>query len=116
MTVSKEAKTAADEAKKSGFKPMYVVVAGAEYVYRGVTRKEWRLHLEERNSLLKEAEQDEVRQAEIQEEAMESIVGIALIFPEFNKDTFPAGAIQTLSDNILLASGFGGPDIDPVEL
>ena len=117
MSASKEAKSAADKAKEDGFQPMYTVVAGQEFVFRGVTRSEWRELLDRRNAKVQEAGEDPVKQAAIQEDEMEHLCQIATIFPsEFDNEKMGAGTVQALSDAILIESGFAGPEVEPVRL
>lgn len=115
-TVSKEAKEAAEEAKAEGFQPMYVKISGQEYVYRGVTRQEWRDLLQRQNVRIAEAGEDAVKIAAIKEDEMEELVKASLVFPVEIAENMPAGVVQSLADAVLLESGFAGPEMEPVKL
>jgi len=114
--ISKAAGDAAAKAKEAGFAPIYTKIAGQEYVYRAVTRKEWREILAARNAKLIAAGEDLAAQSVIQEDEMEGLVAMTLLYPTFNPDTIPAGTVQSLSDSVLMESGFAGPDMEAVRL
>jgi hypothetical protein len=115
-TVSKEAKKAAADAKTEGFQPMYVKISGNEYVYRGVTRQEWRDLLQRQNLKIAESGEDAVKIAAIKEDEMEELVKASLIYPTEVNDNIAAGVVQSLADAVLLESGFAGPEMEPVRL
>ncbi len=117
-----------DNAKQAGHSVFSVKIAGRVYVYRSINRKEFR---DLRDSLAKKAEnikntakiaaektKEEVNQAAVdisvanlKEEGEEEMVLLGLIsHPTITRselDNFPAGIIASLSDKILMASGFG---------
>jgi hypothetical protein len=112
--ISEGAQAAADKAKEEGFEPMFIIVAGQQFVYRPMSRKEWRQHLKKQNVAIKAAEEDQTAIFEVQEDAKESLVEFALIYQE--SKVMPAGAVEILSDAILIESGFGPPDTEPIRL
>ena len=115
--ISKKAQAAADAAKSDGFQPMYTMISNQEYVYRGVTRSEWRELLDRQNKKILEAGEDPVKVASIKEDEMENLVKAGLIYPELGDDSqVGAGIIQSLADAVLLESGFAGPEVEPVRL
>ncbi len=114
-----------DNAKQVGHSVFSVKIGGKVYVYRSINRREFR---ELQDSLAKRAEEikstsktvgkSEVSQpdidtkiARLKEEGEEQMVLLGLISsPPITKaelDNFPAGVIASLSDKILMASGFG---------
>ena len=44
------------------------------------------------------------------------LLEISRIFYAGEIDDLPAGVVDSLSDLILLSSGFGGPEIEPIKL
>ena len=115
--ISKEAQAAANAAKEQGFQPMYTTISTREYVYRGITRAEWRELLDRQNTNIAEAGEDPVKIAAIKEDEMENLVKTGLLYPELNdKAQIGAGVIQSLADAVLLESGFAGPEVEPVRL
>ena len=116
VTTSEEAGVALENAKAQGFSPAYVRIGGKEFVYRGITRREWREIVTQRNQSIIDAGEDQVAIADIQENEVEIITEKCLLYPEFALDTIGAGSVQHLADLILFESGFGGPDIEAVKL
>ena len=115
--ISKEAQAAADAAKEQGFQPMYTLISNQEYVYRGITRAEWRELLDRQNVKVAEVGEDPVKIASIKEDEMENLVKAGILFPDLSDGTqFGAGVVQSLADAILLESGFAGPEVEPVRL
>jgi predicted HNH restriction endonuclease len=112
--ISDEAKAAAEKAKAEGLVTMFIVIAGTQYVYRPINRKEWREHLKTQNKAIAEAGEDKVKIFEVQEDAKEALVEAALVYNE--SSVVPAGAIDILSDVILIESGFGPPETEPIRL
>lgn len=103
--------------KEEGWDPTYVKIAGREYLYRAITRKEWRDILISRNKRFAEAEGDENKILEINEDEQDKLVQMATLFPlNFDVSKAPAGVISTLSDSILIESGFNGIDMAPEKL
>jgi len=115
LGLSEKAKEAIDQAKEQKIDTLYTRIAGREYIYRPITRKEWRTLRERMAARTKEAEDNPEILALIKEEELESLVELARVYYE-NNDTMYAGVIDTLSDAILLSSGFGGVEFDPVRL
>jgi hypothetical protein len=115
--ISKEAQAAADKAKVDGHQPMYTVISAQEYVYRGITRAEWRDLLDRQNTKIADAGEDPVKVASIKEDEMENLVKAGLIYPDFEDNMkVGAGVVQSLADAVLLESGFAGPEVEPVRL
>lgn len=114
--ISEEAREVAKQLKEAGYEPMLTRIAGKEYVYRGVTRKEWREILDARNKKLVAAGEDLVKQAEIEENGIEELAKLCVAYPSMDISKQPAGVYQALSDAILLESGFTGPQIEPIRL
>jgi len=115
--ISDAAQAAADKLKTEGFQPMYTVISSQEYIYRGITRQEWRDLLDRQNQKLAEAGEDAVKAAAIKEDEMENLVKVGLAYPVLSSNTqVGAGVIQSLADAILLESGFAGPEVEPVRL
>jgi hypothetical protein len=115
MEISKEVKTKAAELKKEGIQPVYITIAGKEYLYRYLTRSEWRQYQGSLNEKMANAETD-VQKSAISEMGLEDICSLGLLYPELDLEKIGAGVINTLADNILFESGFGGPDIEPQQL
>jgi hypothetical protein len=113
-SIGAEAKAAAEKAKADGIAPMFIVIAGNQYVYRPVNRKEWREHLKKQNAALAEVGEDRAAAFEVQEDSKEALVYSALIYRDGS--IVPAGAIDVLSDAILIESGFGPPETEPIRL
>jgi len=115
--ISKEAQAAADAAKEQGFQPMYTLISNQEYVYRGITRSEWRELLDRQNKNIADVEEDPVKVAAIKEDEMENLVKTGLLYPDLGDGAqIGAGVIQSLADAVLLESGFAGPEVEPVRL
>ena len=96
--------------------PIYLRVAGIEFVYRSLGRREWRTQIKQQNEAIIEAGDDLVGVAEAKEDAKEIMVDSAVLWKSSKLKELPAGAVEVLSDAILLESGFGPPDTDPVKL
>lgn len=113
---SKEAKAAITAGKKEGKAPLFMTVAGREFVFRAVTRSEWRSLVASRNQKLLEAGEDQAKVVEVQEDEVEELVKLCLLYPAFDLDSLGAGVVQHVADAILYDAGFGGPDIQAVRL
>jgi hypothetical protein len=114
--LSKEVKAALDTIKKEGHRASYVTIANQEYIYRGINRKEWREIVSKRNQRIVEAGEDQAMIAEIQEDEVELITSMCLLYPEFALESIGAGTVQHLADLVLFEAGFGGPDIQAVKV
>tara|TARA_R100000951_G_scaffold115777_1_gene125030 strand:- start:733 stop:1110 length:378 start_codon:yes stop_codon:yes gene_type:complete len=99
-----------------GFEVAMVTIAGKEYGIRAVTRKEWRILMAERNTKLEAAGDDMKLTVEIQEDEIENLVGKCLVFPAIDVGKMLAGAVDTLSNEILALSGFAGADFEATRL
>ena len=105
---------AAETAKEQGFQPMLIHLGPNKtaYVYRGLTRQEWR-------QLVKEQPINEQNMLGAKEELEEKIVRLAVIHPVMTDQavsTIPGGIISSLSDLIMQASGFGPIEEEPTAL
>ena len=116
MTVNPEAQKALDDAKALGLRPSYIIIANQEYIYRGINRKEWREIVSKRNNAIIDADEDQVKIADIQEDEVEFITSLCLLYPEYDTNTIGAGTVQHLADLVLFEAGFGGPEIEAVKL
>jgi len=114
LELSTPATEAANKAKDNGQDPQFLVIGGKEYIYRGLTRKEWRKQVKKQNQQVVDAGEDVVKVSEIQEDAKEELVNLCVIYKKDKE--FSPGAVETLAEAILVASGFGPPDTDPVAL
>lgn len=114
--LSEEAKAALKKIKAEGHRPSYIIIANQEYIYRGINRKEWREIVSKRNQRIVEAGEDQAMIAEIQEDEVELITSMCLLYPEFALNSIGAGTVQHLADLVLFEAGFGGPDVQAVKL
>ena len=105
-----------DHVKAEGYTVASVPVGGTTYVFRAVTRSEWRKLLSERAGMLKDVGEDPGKMLEIQENESERLVDMCVVYPKINASNMLAGAVVSLSDQILLLSGFGGPDLEAKRL
>ena len=103
-------------AKEKGQAPVYMRVANIEFLYRSLSRKEWRKQSKEQNVSITEAGEDLVQIAEVREDAKEKMVKLATIWSSHKGKDLPAGAIEVLADLILLESGFGPPESEPLRM
>lgn len=114
--VSEAVALKAEEFKKLGFEVTYTKIAGREFLFRPIVRSEWKLLLKKRNEAMKLVQDDDVKKAEVLEQELENLLSVSLLYPKDNLDTIPAGAIQTLADAVMVASGFAGVDTEPIKL
>ena len=114
--MSDAAASAAKQAKGEDKTPCFVILNGHEYIYTGLSRAQWRAHNKKQNKLLVSAQeaQDLVLMEEIKEDAKEQLVNSQVLFS--SEKVISAGAIEYLSDFILMESGFGPPEMEPVRL
>jgi hypothetical protein len=113
--LTKEVSEIVQKAKTEGFQPVLVTIAGVQYIFRPVTRKEWRELLIRRHNKALAAKEDPLKLAEIQQDEMESLVNTCLLHPKLTENC-PAGVIESLSDSILVESGFQATDTEPIKL
>lgn len=113
---SEDALAEIEKHKKAGYEPVYLRVSSIEFLYRSLGRKEWRKQIRTQNEAIVEAKDDLIKIAEAKEDAKEDLVASALLWQSTKRTDLPAGAIEVLSDAILLESGFGPPETDPVKL
>lgn len=108
---------AADKAKKEGLRPYWVTLNGISFVYRPIKRKEWRELTRKQNKELIDVGEDQLALAEIKSKYVEEIVGMCVLWSEIPvDDNLGAGYVETLSDAILIDSGFGTPDVPSIEV
>lgn len=113
---STEATEASKEFKKKGQTPVYIRVANIEFLYRSLARKEWRKQSKEQNLAITEAGEDLVQIAEVREDSKEKMVKYATLWSSHKGKDLPAGAVEVLADLILLESGFGPPESEPLRM
>lgn len=110
--IPENVQTQIDELKQLGFVVQAITIAGTKFIYRSVNRGEFR-RLQE--ALTREAEEakktlkeDELEQAalQIRDRGEDRLLNLGLIYPAISENT-PAGALSTLADLIMQASGFG---------
>lgn len=114
--MSSAANDAVVQAKTDNKTPCFVILNGHEYIYTGLTRAQWRAHNKKQNELLVTAQEDQdlVLMEEIKEDAKEELVHSQVLFSD--EKVISAGAIEYLADFILMESGFGPPEMEPVRL
>lgn len=110
--IPEDVQTRIDGLKAAGFVVQAITIAGTKFIYRSVNRGEFR-QLQE--ALTKEAEEakktlkeDQLEQAalQIRDRGEDRLLNLGLIHPSISENT-PAGALTTLADLIMQASGFG---------
>ena len=108
---SSNVQEAAEQAKKDGFRPYCVSINGQNFVYRPIKRSEWKGLTRRQNTELIDAQEDPIKLTEIKEKYIEEIVQMCVLWSEVPvDDNLGAGYVETLSDAILIDSGFGQPD------
>lgn len=105
-----------ESAKERGIEPFYTRINNKEFIYRAIKRSEWRKLRARVQKKAEEAAGDDAKLMEVREEELEQVILIAEVYYEQSSEDLPAGTFETLTDTILLSSGFGGVDIDPVQL
>lgn len=113
--LTQEVKIIVEKAKSEGFQPVLISIAGTDYIFRPVTRKEWRELLVRRHNKAMAAKDDPLKLSEIQQDEMESLVNTCLLHPKLDEKC-PAGVIESLSDSILIESGFQPAENEPIKL
>lgn len=100
------------ELKAKGHIVQAITIAGTRYIYRSLNRAEFR-KLQEVLTAEAEAAKKTVAEDKLEQEALairdrgeDRLVKTALVSPEITENT-PAGAVTTLADLIMQASGFG---------
>jgi len=112
-----DVKEAAEKAKADGFRPYWITLNGVSFVYRPIKRKEWRELTRAQNKELVASQEDPLELAEIKAKYVEEIVKMCVLWSELPiDDNLGAGYVETLSDAILIDSGFGSPDVPSVEV
>jgi len=106
-----EAKEVVERAKAAGKRPYWVVINGITFVYRPVTRREWRNLMREQNEALSKTIDDPVGQLEVKNDYTELTVKTCMIWSEVPiDDDLGAGYVDSLCEAVLVDSGFGPPD------
>lgn len=116
LKLSEAVRTAAEEAKAKGIEVHFVKIAGKEYLFKTINRLEWKILLKKRNEAMQKAGEDELKKAEVLEQELESLLEVALIYSADKLESIPAGAVQTVCDAIMMASGFAGLESEPIKL
>lgn len=111
-SITPELQQAIDALKKTGFSVFSVTLSGKRYIYRSINRAEFRQlqkQLAEDTEKLKTSGQTaDAQLAEIREKAEERLVKLAIVGEvAASMDNELAGAITTLADLVMQASGFG---------
>jgi len=116
LDLSEAARKAILTAKEAGYEPVFTKISGKEFVYKPVTRKQWReLRTRMSEAASKIDQDDDLAAAELREEELERLVRMCEVYYE-NSENLYAGTVDSLSDSILLSSGFGGAEVDPIRL
>ena len=114
---SPEANSAVKAAKANGINPVFITIAGGTYIYKTITRKEWRQLRKDMQAKLVEAGEDEEKLLDVKEDELLKLLNLAKVYyQEGNIDDLPAGVVDSLADSILISSGFGGAEIEPIKL
>ncbi len=116
VQVSEKAKLAAEEAKAKGLEVHFAKVAGKEFLFKPINRTEWKSLLRKRNEAMTKAGDDELKKADVLEQELESLLDIALLYSTDPIESIPAGAVQSVCDAIMVASGFTGLESEPIKL
>ena len=116
QSLSKEVLDAAEAAKTEGHEVFHIKLAGKDFLYRQVYRKEWKTLLKSRNTAMIAAGDDDLLKVDVAEAEMENLLRVCLVYPKADFDRLPAGCIQTLCDLITEVSGFGGVEVESTKL
>lgn len=118
----KEAVAIVENAKANGAKPYTVQIGDDFYVYRSLSRFEYKqLSMDmakQAASLMAQAEDPNSGKLMVQMKTEEMIVKKACIYPAMDDmliKEVPAGVIETLHNAIMMSSGFG-QEVIPVKL
>ena len=120
LKLSDEIKKKIDAVKSNGHSVYHIEIEGHTYVYRSINRQEYRALQRKMADAGREAE-DDVALAALKDDGEEELVTMAMIWPEvqsrldISAATKIAGAVTTVSDKIMQASGFG-VDAEPQQL
>ncbi len=115
--ISKETQARIDEAKANGCTVMSVPINGEQFIYRSFNRLEWRGIQKQINELA--PKDPNASQVGIKELGEELIVRCGLIEPVLDNTgilSLGAGRVSQLAELMLVASGFGGLEAEPVKL
>jgi hypothetical protein len=116
-----------DQAKKAGHRVFSTSIAGKAYIYRSISRAEFRelqkIVLSETAQLreIESPEEFELKSAEVKDRNEDRLVAMGLVHPVAESEldianvASAAGVVTTLSDLIMTASGFGA-ELEPTEL
>jgi len=101
-----QVKKIVEENKASGYSVVLIKIDLCEYIFRSISRGEWRKILSARYARLKGKEKDPLAMLESQEFESEEIAQSCTLYPIVNFDKLPAGVVLKLSDEILRLSSF----------
>jgi TPP-dependent 2-oxoacid decarboxylase len=112
-----------DGLKAEGFKVYSATISGTKYIYRNISRAEYRTLQDELAQEAKKyrnasTEEQEDASIEIREQAEERLVLTTIVDPELSQsrlEKLPAGIVTTLSELVMKCSAFG-IDVEPEEL
>lgn len=110
MEIPQEVAKVIEQVKSSGLPVLAVTITDREFIYRGISRSEWR-HFQKEVASKRRPQTSPVDEPQIgaREEGEDELVAKALISPKVSVtelSAFPAGVVTQLSDLILKASGF----------
>lgn len=116
-TIPEDIKKAVNSAKENNQRPYWIMLNGFNFIYRPITRKEWRDITRAQNKEMIAAQDDSERQVDIKNEYTEKTVTQCLLYSDVPvDDTLGAGYVDTLFDAILVDSGFGQPDMPSIDM
>ena len=115
--IPQEVKEASEKAKAEGLTPYWLSINSYSFVYRPITRKEWKTITRDQNKEILEADEDLEKQLDIKNHYTELLVKNCLVYSDISVDeSFGAGYVDTLFEAILVDSGFGQPDQPSIRL
>jgi len=105
-------------AKANGCRVMKAVIDDKEYIYRSLTRKEWKTLQDEALAALDGVEEVTTKMAvENKDNSEDSLVSAAVLYPDTASMLgWPAGIAPRLADLISKISGFDEAEIQTEEL
>lgn len=120
--IVESSKATIEALKKEGYSVAQIKIAGRPYIYRSVTRAEYRSMQE---YIAKEyaalnlkndtepSDEDKLKIEQIREDSEYKLASECIIYPEkLRLDNMPAGDLAVIVDSIMQLSGFGS-DIEP---
>lgn len=118
-SITPELTQSINAAKAAGHSVFSIKLSGKQFIYRSINRSEFRQlqkQLAEDTEKMKTSGLSaESQVSEIREKAEERLIKIALLSDSSTLDQELAGAITTIADLVMQASGFG-VDAEPTQL